>query len=238
MKSFLTTVAALAAWSATTTAQIEEYALTLSLSDNALLSDTAQTPFPNTFRPGGLDEAFARETMNRFRSGKLKLYRDPQCRFPYSYRETASEVLFFEHFRTRAYRKHGKLPKNAQGLPEYKLNLSVREKWKYLDGELVERQPTAGILLLTDERKPRLAPYRFYFAWLDPALPVEKMRMLRDYCGSSGESPRAALEKLRYNFVCTDGAPPGRNLYADAARLDAQKHADYLALLRRFPVPV
>ena len=221
-----------------TRAQTREYTLTLSLSDACLLSDTAQTPFPNTFRPGGMDGDFARETLKRFKSGKLKLFRDPQCRFPYSYRETAKEILFFDHFRTRAFRKHGRLPKNAQGLPEYAFHLGVRETWKYENGELAERKATAGVLSLTDERKPRLAPYRFYFSWSDERLPTEKLRMLRDYSGSSGETPQAALEKLRFNFVCADGAPPGRNIYADAASHDEKRNADYLRSLRDFPVPV
>ncbi len=235
-------MSAIAAWIFTlfspVWAQTGEYPLTLWLSDNALLSDTAQTPFPNTFRPGGMDGAFAREVINGFKSGRLKLYRDPHCKFPYSYRETAKEILFFDYFRTRAFRKHGKLPKNAQGLPEYTFHLGVRETWKYENGELTGRKATAGVLSLSDERKPRLAPYRFYFSWLDERLPVEKLRMLRDYSGSSGETPRAALEKMRYNFVCSEGMPPGRNIYSDAARFDEKINAAYLTTLSRSPVPV
>jgi hypothetical protein len=238
MKRWTTAVAATLGLAAALRAQTGEFSLTLTLSDAALLSDTAPTPFPNTFRPGGMDGEFARETIAKFRAGKLKLYRDPQLRFAVSYKETADEILFFDHFRTRAYQKKGKLPKNAQGLPEYAFHLAVRETWKYQNGELVERKPSAGVLLLSDERKPRLAPYRFYFAWLDAALPVEKMRMLRDYPGSSAETPRAALEKLRYNFVCHENAPPGRDIHADAARYDEKINAAYLATLIGRPVPV
>jgi len=162
-----------------------------------------QLGLPYTFISESLRDDFAHEVLRDIKRGKLSVYLDAACSEPLTYEALLADFPQLDQRLKRRFYKRGQLPKNLEEGSFYRLDVETLAYYRATAqprgaGQGIQR--SSSFVLVLRNGNDLLQDYRKLYLKPDEQLPIQKLKLWRDYNGLENITAEEVWERGIWNF--------------------------------------